>query len=136
VVLTATHGKPASAVVVTALPFSCYGQTMTADDLANLGVGATQGLTEAFDVTDPVLSNYLLGKRAVWIERAKGAPKAHPRDSYTFETACTILTKGAVCWTALAADAASLKAFERSPVWLEGEHFAALVPADAFLTKP
>ncbi len=136
VVLTAARGTPASSVVVTALPFSCYGQTMTADDLANLGAGAMEGLKEAFNITDPVLSNYILGKRAVWIERAKGAPKAHPADSYTFETACTILTKGAVCWTAMAADAASLRAFEKATVSLEGEHFAALVPADAFLPKP
>lgn len=136
VVLTATRGTPASSVVVTALPFSCYGQTMTADDLANLGAGAMEGLKETFEITDPILSNYILGNRAVWIERAKGALKAHPEDSYTFETACTILTNGAVCWTAMAADAASLRAFENAPVSLEGEHFAALVPADAFLTKP
>lgn len=135
-VFTATHGTPSSAVVVTALPFSCYGQTMTAEDLANLATGATEGLKETFDITDPVLSNYLLGTRAVWIERAKGALKAHPAESYTFETACTILTKGAVCWTAMAADAASLHAFERAEVSLEGERFAALVPADAFLLKP
>lgn len=135
-VFTAKHGTPSSAVVVTALSFSCYGQTMTADDLANLGAGAMEGLKETFDITDPVLSNYLLGTRAVWIERAKGALKAHPADSYTFETACTILTKGAVCWTAMAADAASLRTFERAEVSLEGERFAALVPSDAFLLKP
>src|SRR5579863_5886669 len=114
VVLTATRGTPASSVVVTVLPFSCYGQAMTADDLANLGAGATEGLKEAFHVADPIQSNYILGNRAVWIERAKGAPKAHPEDSYTFGTACTILTNGAVCWTAMAADAASLRAFERA----------------------
>ena len=133
VVLTATRGKPASSVVVTALPFSCYAQTMTADDLANLGAGAMEGLKETFEITDPVLSNYSLGNRSVWIERAKGALKAHPADSYTFETACTILTKGAVCWTAMAADAASLHDFEKAPVSLEGQNFAGLVPADAFL---
>ncbi|MGH9560183.1 MAG: hypothetical protein ACRD3S_01910, partial [Terracidiphilus sp.] len=67
VVLTATRGTPASVVVVTALPFSCYGQAMTADDLANLGTGAMEGLKETFEITDPVLSNYKLGKRAFWI---------------------------------------------------------------------
>ena len=136
VVLTATRGTPASSVVVIALPFSCYGQTMTLADLANFGMGEMEGLKEAVVVTDPVLSNYTLGNRAFWIERAKGAPKAHPAESYTFETACTILIKGAVCWTAMASDAASLQAFERAPVSLEGEHFAALVPADAFVPKP
>ncbi len=134
--LTATRGTPTSSVVVTVLPFSCYGQAMTLGDLANLGAGATEGLKEAFHVANPIQSNYILGNHAVWIERAKGAPKAHPADSYTFETACTILTNGAVCWTAMTADAASLRAFEKAPVSLEGEHFAALVPADAFLPRP
>ncbi|MGB0063356.1 MAG: hypothetical protein WBP85_02840 [Terracidiphilus sp.] len=136
VVLTARRGTPASALVVTALPFSCSGQSMTPDDIANLGAGATEGLKQTFDVADPVLGQYALGPFPVWIERAKGTPKGHPEDSYTLETACAILTKGAVCWTAMAADAATLQAFERAPVSLEGRSFAALVPADAFLPKP
>src|SRR5271169_4897431 len=33
VVFTAKHGTPASVVVIVALPFACYGQTMEASDL-------------------------------------------------------------------------------------------------------
>lgn len=136
VVLTARRGTPASSVVVTSLPFSCYGQTISPGKLADLGDGAAEGLKQTFTVTDPVLSAYTLGKHTVWIERAKGAPKGHPGDSYTFETACTILTKGAVCWTAMAADAPSLHSFEGAQVSLEGATFSALVPSNAFLPKP
>jgi hypothetical protein len=95
-----------------------------------------EGLSQAFKVTELVQGSYRLGSHALWIERAKGEPKAHPADSYTFETACAILIRGAVCWTALAADAASLQAFERAPVSLEGERFPALVPANAFVSSP
>ena len=136
VVLTAKRGAPASAVVVTALPFACYGQNMTPADLANFGAGAAEGLKQTFDVTAPVEGRYTLGSHAFWIERAKGTPKGHPGNPLIFETACTILAKGAVCWTAMAADAATLRAFERAPVTLDGESYAELVPANAFLPKP
>jgi hypothetical protein len=133
VVLTAKHGTPASVVVVMALPFACYGQSLKSGDLANFGAGAAEGMKQTFDVSDPVQSNYTLGSNAVWIERAKGTPKGHPENPFTFEIACTLLAKGAVCWMTMAADAASLQAFENSPVMLDGESSAALVPASAFL---
>ncbi len=136
VVLTAKHGAPASTVVVTALPFACYGQTMTPGDLANFGAGAAEGLKQTFDVTAPVQGHYTLGNHAFWIERAKGMPKGHPGNPYIFETACTILAKGAVCWTAMAADWHGLRAFERAPVTLDGESYAELVRANAFLPNP
>jgi hypothetical protein len=136
VVFTAKHGTPASVVVVTALPFACYGQTMTPGDLQNFGAGAAEGLKQTFEVTEPVEGNYKLGSHAVWIERAKGTPKGHPNDSFTFETACSVLAKGAVCWMTMAADAVSLQAFERAPVTLDGESSPALVPANAFIHAP
>ncbi|MGA3133923.1 MAG: hypothetical protein ABSD59_24445 [Terracidiphilus sp.] len=136
VVFTAKHGTPVSVVVVAALPFACYGQTMTPGDLQNFGAGAAEGLKQTFEVTEPVEGNYTLGRHAVWIERAKGTPKGHPNDAFTFETACTILAKGAVCWMTMAADAASLQAFERAPVALDGESYAELVPANAFIPNP
>jgi hypothetical protein len=135
-VLTAKHGAPASAVVVTALPFVCYGQTMTPSNLANFGDGAAEGLKQTFDVTGPVEGRYTLGSHPFWIERARGTPKGHPGDHYIFETACTILAKGAVCWTTMAADWQSLRAFEHAPVTLDGESSAELVPANAFLPEP
>jgi hypothetical protein len=136
VVLTAKHGTPASVVVVTALPFACYGQNMKAGDLKNFGAGAAEGMKQTFEVTEPVEANYSLGTHAVWIERAKGTPKHHPENPFTFEIACTVLEKGAACWMTIAADAASLQAFEQGTVSLDGEVPAALVPATAFPNKP
>ena len=133
VVLTAKHGTPASVVVVTALPFACYGQTMKQSDLGNFGAGAAEGLKQTVEITDPVQGHYTLGSHAVWIERAKGIPKSHPENPFTFEIACTVLARGAVCWMTMAADAASLRAFEKAPVTLDGERSTALVPANAFL---
>jgi hypothetical protein len=133
VVFTAKHGTPASVVVVTALPFACYGQSMKPDDLANFGAGAAEGLKQTFDVTDPVQGNYTLGSHTFWIERAQGTPKGHPENPLTFETACTLLVKGAVCWMTMAADWHSLHAFERAPVTLDGETFAELVPPHSFV---
>jgi hypothetical protein len=133
VVLTAKHGTPASVVVVTALPFACYGQTLNSGDLGNFGAGAAEGLKQTFEITGAVQGGYTLGSHAVWIERAKGTPKGHPENPFTFEIACTVLAKGAVCWMTMAADAASLQAFEKAPVTLDGERSTALVPANAFL---
>ncbi len=137
VALTARRGTPASAVVVLALPFDCYGQAMTASDLASLGAGAAEGMKQSFEIAEPVEANYSLGSHTVWIERAKGTPKHRAESPFTFEIACTVLKKGAACWMTMAADAASLKAFEQGTVSLDGDAPAALVPASAFLpSKP
>ncbi len=133
VVFTAKHGAPASVVVVMALPFTCYGQPMKPGDLANFGAGAAEGLKQTFDVTDPVQGNYTLGSHDIWIERAKGTPKGHPENPFTFEIACAVLEKGAVCWMTMAADWHSLHAFERAPVTLDGETSAELVPSHSFV---
>jgi hypothetical protein len=133
VALTAKHGATASVVVVLALPFSCYGQNLTASDLANLGAGAAEEMKQTFEITEPAEANYSLGSHAVWIERAKGTPKHRPENPFTFEIACTVLEKGAACWMTMAADAASLQGFEQGIVSLDGEAPVALVPASAFL---
>lgn len=137
---TARRGSPASVpasvIVVVALPFGCYGQVMTGADLAEFGSGAADGLKQVFDLTDPVAATYSLGSHPFWIERAKGNPKGHAEVQYTVEIACGTLKKGAVCWMAMAADAASLLDFEQMPVELDGETATPLVPAAAFDKGP
>ena len=134
--LTARHGDPASVVVVIQLPFDCFGQAMNDKDLPGFAQGASEGLKQSFDISDPVYGSYSLGTHSMWAERAKGSPKGHPELPYTMEIACSLLKKGAVCWMAMAADDAALKIFESSPVALEGEAPAALVPATAYDKKP
>ncbi len=133
VALTAKHGDPASVIVVMVLPFACYGQTMTAADLASLGEGASEGMKQTFVLSDPATATYTLGGHSMWIERAPGASKDHVERPYTFEIACTVLQKGAACWLTMAADSASLQAFEQAKVSLDGEPAAALVPTNIFL---
>jgi hypothetical protein len=133
---TVRRGDPASVIVVVALPFGCYGQAMTGPDLAGFGSGAADGLKQVFDLADPTLGTYSLGSHSFWIERAKGNPKGHPEVQYTIEIACGVLRKGAVCWMAMAADAASLQDFEQMPVELDGETAVPLVPAAAFDKAP
>lgn len=127
--MTARKSRSASVVVVLVLPFKCYGQTMGADDLENLGLGAAAGLKQAFAIVSQAQGNYSLGNHPVWIERADGTALNRPESPYTFEIACTVLAKGAACWMTMAADAASLHDFEQQAVILEGEKFNALVPA-------
>ena len=137
IVFTAKQATPASVVVIVALPFACYGQTMTASDLPGFGAGAAEELKETFEVAaDPVQGNYSLGSHSVWIERAKGTPKGHPESQYTFEIVCTVLEKGAACWMAMVADDTSLQAFEQGAVSFDGEPATALVPANALPGKP
>jgi hypothetical protein len=134
--LTAQHGTPASVIVVVELPFDCYGQTMTGQDLANFGSGAADGLKDVYDLLDPIFGDYSLGSHRLWIERAKASPRGHPETQYTIEIACSLLKKGAACWMTMAADEASLHAFESGPVTLEGETPTPLVPATAFDKAP
>lgn len=141
---TARRGTPASVIVVVELPFDCYGETMTAPDLASFGAGITDGLKQTFDLADPILGGYTLGSHSVWIERARGNPKgktppqakAQPPYPYTVEVACSLLTKAAVCWLATAADEASLHDFEAMPVELDTDAATALVPSTAFDKPP
>lgn len=134
VALSARHG--ASAIVEVALPFDCYGQTMTADRLSGFGEGAAEGLKQTFDVNHPVLGAYMLGDRHMWIERASGTPKGRTEPVYTVEIACTLLTKAAVCWMTIAADAGDLQVFEHGGVTLDGYTAPSLVPHNAFEKQP
>jgi hypothetical protein len=136
VVLTARHGDPASVMVEVALPFDCFGETMTEAELPGFASGASEGLKQSFDVGAPVTANYSLGSHTMWIERTKGAPKGHPEISYTVEITCGLLKKAAVCWMAMAADDTALHTFERAVVTLDGESSSALVPPTAFDKKP
>jgi hypothetical protein len=136
VALTARHGDPASVVVVVALPFDCFGQTMTEKDLPGFASGASEGLKNTFEISNPVHASYSLGTHSLWIERASGALKDNPEVKYTVETVCSILKKGAVCWMAMAADDAGLQTFEHGAVALDGEAATILVPASAFAKKP
>jgi hypothetical protein len=134
--MTARRGNPSSVIVVVELPFDCYGQPMTEQDLAGFGRGAADGLKQEFDLIDPVFGLYSLGSHRLWIERAKGSPKGHPETQYTMEIACSLLKKGAACWMTMAADEASLRSFENGSVTLEGDPATPLVPADAFDKAP
>lgn len=136
VALTARHGNPTSVVVVVALPFDCYGTTMTEKDLPGFGSGAAEGIKNTFNISNAVHGAYTVGTHAMWVERADGVLKDSPEVKYTVETVCSILKKGAVCWMAMAADKAGLQIFENGAVTLDGEVPAALVPATAFEKKP
>jgi hypothetical protein len=136
VALTARHGDPASAIVVVALPFDCYGQTMTAADLPGFAAGAMEGLKGTFDVTDPVYGSYSLGGHSMWIERAEATPKEHPERQDTLEITCGVLQKSTVCWMAVMTNKADLNTFEHGAVTLDGDAAGALIPADAFANKP
>ena len=132
IALTARKGQPASVVVVMALPFDCFGQRMTDNDLPAFGMGAAEGIQRKFNVSTPAYSAYSLGGHNFWIERAQGTLKEHPEVQYTVEATCTILKKGAACWLMLAADDDALRTIEKGAIILDGDTAPELVPATAF----
>lgn len=134
--LTARHGDPASVIVIVALPFDCFGQTITANDLPGFASGAEQGIKQHFEIVDPIDANYTVAGHAFWIERARATPKGFTAPVYTIEITCSVLKKAAVCWMAQASDAADLGAFEQSAIKIDGEDAPRLVPTDVFLKKP
>jgi hypothetical protein len=133
--LTARHGNPASVLVMIGVPFECLGSTLKESDLAGFGLGVSTGMVRTFDMKDPVYGAYKWGSHGVWIERAIGSPKAHPEQSFTIDTVCTILAKGAMCWLGMAKDDEALQAFEKSLLSVDGGPPQALVPPDAFPAK-
>jgi len=118
-----------------ALPTACVGAEPAEKDLPGIAIAASQSIQQYFDVGEPQLAAYALGSHSVRIARAKGNPKGHPEISYTVETVCSILKKGAVCWMALAADDAALATFEHGAVILDNEAPTTLVPAEVFTKK-
>src|ERR1700738_2428224 len=132
--MTARHAG--SVIVDVALPFACFGQQLSHQDLPSFGEGASQGLKQSFDIGDPNYGTYTLGGHNLWIERVKGTPKGQAGASYTIEIACAVLKKAAVCWMALAADDAALRTFEHATVTLDGDAPIALVPPTPFDKKP
>ncbi len=80
VAMTARHGDPAAVIVAMALPFDCFGQAMSEKDLPGFAEGGSEGLKQAFDLSEPVHATYSLGSHPIWIERAKGTPKRASRD--------------------------------------------------------
>ena len=136
IAMTAKHGDPTSVIVAMALPFNCFGQSMTEKDLPGFAQGGSEGLKQAFDLSEPSYVTYSLGNHNHWIERAKGTPKGHPEITYTVEIACGLLKKAAVCWMAMVPDENTLHVFENGAVVLDGDSFPALVPPNAFEKQP
>jgi hypothetical protein len=132
--LTARRGS--SMIVDFALPFDCIGGQISENVLSGFGEEASQGVKQGFDIGEPTFGSYALGSHNLWIERVQGTPKGQAGVTYTIEIACAVLKKAAVCWMAMAADDASLRAFERGAVSLDGDAPVALVPATAFDKKP
>jgi hypothetical protein len=78
IALTARHGAPPSVVVVVALPFACFGQTLSDSDLPGFAMGASEGIKNTFDIVDPVYG--LLSGRTQRLDRARyWAAQGSPR---------------------------------------------------------
>jgi hypothetical protein len=135
-VLTARDPGSGSILSVEALPFACFGQTMTNEDLPGFAAGAPEVLRQSFDLGQPLTATYALGSHSMWVERASATLKDHPEVPFTVEIACGLLKKAAVCWMAVAGSDDALHAFERGSVTLDGESAGALVPPTAFDKKP
>jgi hypothetical protein len=134
--LLATHGTPRSVIEIVTLGYECFGKQFADTDLPAFAMGVAGGLKKTFIIADPIYGAYTLGTHSVWIERANGTSIAHPELKFTTETVCTLLSKAAVCWAAIASDDTALQIFEHGAVTFEGEAPVALVPATAFNKKP
>lgn len=134
--LMARHGNPPSVMTEAALPFDCYGQQMSADELPGFAAVASAGLAQNFDLGEPVTSLYKAGTHQFFAERVHATVKGQPEMRYTVEVACSVTKKAAVCWMTMANDETALAAFEHAPVALDGDKPSALVPPDAFAKKP
>ncbi len=122
------HGSPASIIMTVSLPYDCYGSSFSDAELPGFGTGVSSGLKQNFTIVDSKNATYKLGTHNVWVERSAATAKADPTQTYTIETVCSMLKKGATCWIGMAKDDASLKLLEQSKVTLESDPATALVP--------
>jgi hypothetical protein len=122
------HGDPASIIMTVALPYDCYGSSFTDTDLPGFGKGVSGGLKQNFSVSETKTATFKSGTHSLWIERAAAVSKADPSRTYTIETVCSMLKKGATCWIGMVKDDAALKIMEQSLVTLESDAPTALVP--------
>ncbi len=130
--LTARRGDPASVIVEVLIPFDCFGQTFTENELPGFGAGVAAGMKQSVDMSNPVETTYALGSHHLWAQRSQGNLKGKPESKYTIEVACGVLKKAAVCWMVMAANDAALTDFENGAVTLEDDPPVALVPAATF----
>lgn len=135
-ILTARDPTSGSILFVEALPFDCFGHQMTNEDLPGFASGAPEALKQNFDIGEPIIGKYALGSHSMWVERAPATLKDHPEIPFTVEIACGLVKKAAVCWMSVSGSEDALRAFERTPVTLDGESLEALVPPTAFDKKP
>jgi len=132
---TARHGDPSSVIVVVTLPFDCFGADNDRAGFAGVRLQRRGGPEAVFDISIRFTARILWAATA--LDRARqGNPKGKTEKQYTMEIACSLLQKGAVCWMTMAADEASLRAFEQGTVTLDGEAAAPLIPATAFDKAP
>lgn len=134
---TASYGDPRSVMVEVVLPFACYGQIITQDQLPDFASGTVEGMKQSLDISDSAEKTYTLGTHSVWAQRStgntKGAEvKGQTGAPFTVEIACSLLHKSAVCWAVAASDSAALADFEHASVTLDSDPPAALVPASVF----
>jgi len=125
------HGSPASIIMTVSLPYDCYGSSFSDSDLPGFGTGVSSGLKQNFTIVSSKNATYKSGTHNLWVERSAATAKADPTQTYTIETVCSMLKKGATCWIGMVKDDASLKLLEQSKVTLEADAPTALVPADA-----
>jgi hypothetical protein len=116
-------------IVVTAIPFACFGGRPSEKDLPVLQSLAPHYTTAVMDVTSVRAGNYMLGSHKVWIERVWGTPKGQPKKPTIAEVVCGLLKKAFVCWAAgVGSNEAELKGFEQGAVTLDEDSAPALVP--------
>lgn len=130
--ITARRGNPASVIVEVLVPFDCFGQAVTQEQLPGFGADVAAGMRQSADIANPMQTTYTLGSHHLWAQRSTGNLKGKPDTKYTIEVACGLLKKAAVCWVVMAADDAALADFEHGAVTLEDDPPAPLVPAGAF----
>lgn len=127
--LLVTRSNPTMKIIIIELPYSCYGSSYQDSEVSTYGPGVLDGLGQQFDIGAPTsTTTYKLGKHSIWANRSHATLKQHPDQPYEMETVCTILSKAAVCWVAIAEQAQMLSVLEQGQVSLDGDPLVALVP--------
>jgi hypothetical protein len=126
------NDRGSSAILAMTVPFDCLGLKFDDHALRSFGRGVLAGMSGAANFSSRISAVYQLGTHNLWIGRERGTLKANPQIAVTLETSCTLLKKGAVCWTLLTTNSDIAAIFEGGRVSLEGEAPTALVPPTAF----
>lgn len=136
-ILVARHAN-GSVIVVMGLTSDCMGTPLTADQLAQMGIGVVQGMEQGPSgvvLKNPQYGAFRQSDHDFWIVKSNAPTKDAPDTPHWLEAVLTVVPRGVVFWLFTTPDGAQTAGFENTLLHFGSGGDAPLVPATAFTSS-